>query len=292
MSHSTFSLLHIWIAVSIGIAGTSVIHLSKGVMRLGIRDLESLRSSTSPGGKTKKQAALNYLLGISMNFTNPLWVIAANRFAPTVYYTSVYGLGLIPLLLFSRFVIGEKPGRNRIFGSSLIVIGTLIIGYTAISTISPSMYTASRSRALAISVIWLVVSLIGAITTKRWALHLQEFFFGTAAGGLAALEAVLKGIAQSGMHGNSFLPQTSENWVLFILSFLGAAGAFGLIQWSFHRSCSASVMGAAYNAAYILLPLLIVPFLLGEYHLNPIRISGALIIIAGSLFISLQRNRS
>ncbi|GAB6091419.1 hypothetical protein [Spirochaeta dissipatitropha] len=276
MSPDSFSLINIQIAIVIGFAGTTVIHLSKGVMRLGIQKLKD----------SHKGGTAVYILGICMNFTNPLWVIAANRFAPTVYYTSVYGLGLIPLLLFSYLVIGERPGRWQIYGSILIVVGTLIIGYTALVSISPSLYAANKTRALAVSIAWLLFSLIGTVASKHRAVHLQELFFGIAAGGLAALEAILKGIAQSGLHENSYLPQNSLNWIIFILSFFGAAGAFVLIQWSFHRTCRASVMGSVYNACYILLPLLIVPYLLEQFHLSPSRIAGGLIIIAGSLLIS------
>ena len=46
------------VAMLIGIVGTSVIHLSKGFMRHGI------------GARSRSM----YIVGVVMNFTNPLWV--------------------------------------------------------------------------------------------------------------------------------------------------------------------------------------------------------------------------
>ena len=61
------------------------------------RGLVRLRDQAS-GSRTRARAI--YALGIAMNIITPLWVIVANRFAPTVYYKLLYGLDLIALLLY------------------------------------------------------------------------------------------------------------------------------------------------------------------------------------------------
>ena len=94
------------LAMAIGVLGTSVIHLSKGVMKRG---LVLMRERVA----RPRTARSVYFAGVAMNFTNPLWVIIANRFAPTVYYTSMYGLGLVALLVYARFRLGENISRRQ-----------------------------------------------------------------------------------------------------------------------------------------------------------------------------------
>lgn len=267
------------IAMAIGVLGTSVIHLSKGVMKLGISRLKAASDGVSGG-------SFIYAAGIAMNFTNPLWVIAANRFAPTIYYTSMYGLGLITLLLFSRFVLRERVSARQVAGVAVITLGTLVIGLFEFTRDPPSLYGASRFRVVLVAGLWLTAAPLAALFVRRRAVALQEVAFGIAAGGMAALEAVVKGVAQAGALENTFLPRGGANWTLFILSFLGAAGAFGMIQWSFLRGCRASMMGAVYTATYAAVPLMIVPFLLGTAGVSPGCLAGIGLLALGALMVS------
>lgn len=80
-------------------------------MRLGI----FRRSSSSTGFKSNQV----YLFGLILNFTAPLWVILANRFGPTILYTSVYAVGLIPLLVFSCIQFGHRIRPRELIGAVL-----------------------------------------------------------------------------------------------------------------------------------------------------------------------------
>ncbi len=267
------------VAMMIGVAGTSTIHLSKGVMKLGVVRLRTPEYD-------RRRARAIYTLGIAMNFTNPLWVIAANRFAPTVYYTSVYGLGLIALLLFSRSVLHEPLFRRQILGVVVLALGTVTIGISELSGQPVSLYGASRPRLLWFAAVWIGGGLIAALVTRRGRLRVQELVFGVAGGGLAALEAVVKGVAQTGPEGGAFLPTGAANWALFIVSFAGAAGAFGMIQWSFLRSCRASIMGAAYTVTYVALPLLLTPFIVGSSIPRAGALVGLLVLAVGIVMVA------
>ena len=265
--------------MAVGVAGTSTIHLSKGFMKLGVVRLQT------PGSDRRAAKAI-YALGIAMNFTNPLWVIVANRFAPTVYYTSVYGLGLAALLVFSRLVLDEKLLRPQIVGVVVIALGTLAIGLSELSGEAVSLYGASYSRLLWFAGAWVVVSVVVAATMSGGRLRIQELVFGVAGGGMAALDAVVKGVAQTGPEGSSFLPSSSAGWALFAVSFVGAAGAFGMIQWSFARSCRASMMGAAYTVTYVALPLLVTPLVVDSWSVRPGGYLGLVVLAAGTALVS------
>ena len=253
------------VAMLIGVLGTSVIHLSKGFMRRGITD----------------RSRVIYTTGVLMNFTNPLWVIIANRFAPTVFYTSMYGLGLIPLLIFSRTVLGERLHPRQYRGIAVIVLGTILIGVGNLLGGKPSLYAADRTTLMLIAGSWVVGAPLLSRIIRRRPVRFQEYIFGIAAGGLAALEAVVKGVAQAGPTGSTFLPQNPESWVLFAASFLGAAGAFGMIQWSYFRQCRASMMGSLYDVAYVTMPLILTALLVDQPVLGAWSIAGILLLLLG-----------
>lgn len=258
-------LLGALVAMMIGVLGTSVIHVSKGLMRHGI-------STHSRGA---------YSAGVLMNFTNPLWVIIANRFAPTVFYTSMYGLGLLPLLLFSRVILQEHLSRRQYRGIAIIVVGTLLIGVGNLLGGKPSLYGANLRTLLLFAAAWTLGAPLLSRLIRRKAVRVQEYVFGVAAGGLAALEAVIKGVAQAGPLGSTFLPQTPLGWWLFGSSFIGAAGAFGMIQWSYFRRCRASMMGSLYDVAYVMLPLVLTALLVEGGGLGGWSIAGMLCVSFG-----------
>ncbi len=264
------------IAMAVGVLGTSVIHLSKGVMKHGVSLLRD------HSGK-RRTASLMYTLGVVMNFTNPVWIVIANRFAPTVYYTSMYGLGLVTLLVFSHFALNEKTEPIRLLGAALVIAGTLVVGVGRILSPVAGMHLANRTLVLYIAAGWVIASLVAAIASKRAVVTFQELVFGVFGGGLAALEAVLKGVAQSGETGSTFFPQTSTNWIVFAVSFLGAAGAFGMIQWSYFRHCRVSMMATAYNVAYVAVPLIVVAVVIPGETIGVVSLLGLALLAGGAV---------
>ncbi len=122
------------IALLIGLLGTSVIHASKGIMKLGILRIRA----AGVEGRSKRRASLLYGAGIAANFTAPFWVMVANLFGPTVLYTSMYGAGLVALLLFSRFILHEHLTRRHVLGAAVIMAGTGVLGYGEVTCASPA----------------------------------------------------------------------------------------------------------------------------------------------------------
>jgi len=261
----------IFIAMGLGVLGTSVIHLSKGLMAYGL----------SPNQfKAKKPI---YILGILLNFTNPLWVIIANRFAPTPYYTSLYGFGLIPLLFFSRYVLGHRFSKSQVASTIIIVAGTTLIGYSQVISGIPSMYTPNPLGIFMFAMIWFFTLPILMVFSKSLRLPIQEVTFGIVAGGMAALDAVLKGVAQATPEGSTYLPTTQIGWILFIGSFLGALGAFLMIQWSYLRHCRPSIMGGVYDVSYSAMPLVLLVVFQNFRIDSPILLTGFVFLSLGVL---------
>ena len=270
------------IAMAVGVLGTSTIHLSKGVMRLGLLRLRAPDAN-------KRRASVVYTAGILMNFTNPFWVILANRFAPTVFYTSMYGLGLLSLVLFSRYKLNEKLQGSQYAGILVIIVGTLLVGFGNLMGGKPSLYGANSGFLITVAILWLVLTPVLAVLLRRGAVGLQELYFGLAAGGLAALEAMVKGVSQAGAVSNTFLPQSAFAWWLFAASFLGAAGAFGMIQWSYLRHCRASMMGSIYDVAYVAMPLLLTAAIVDGAGLGVLKLVGVAVLVVGVLMVGRSR---
>ncbi len=266
------------IAMGVGVLGTSTIHLSKGVMRLGLVRLRTAEAN-------KRRASMVYTAGILMNFTNPFWVILANRFAPTVFYTSMYGLGLLSLVLFSRYKLHERLHGSQYVGILIIIVGTLLVGFGNLMGGKASLYGANSGFLITVAILWLVLTPLFAVVLRRGSVGLQELYFGLTAGGLAALEAMVKGVSQAGAVSNTFLPQTTFAWWLFLASFLGAAGAFGMIQWSYLRHCRASLMGSVYDVAYVGMPLLLTAAIVEGAGLGVWKVAGLIVLIVGVLMV-------
>jgi len=287
------SAVGIAIALVLGVFGTSVIHLSKGVMKLGIVRMRAAKTQVAaPGTKPRSAGAPApalavrgrsiYIAGMLVNFTNPLWVIVANRFAPTVYYTSMYGLGLVSLLVFSRLILGEHLDRRRITGALIVVAGTLLIGAARLTSPASPLFLANRTTVLVIAGAWALAAPAVAHLMKGSPIPAQELMFGLLAGGLAALEAVLKGVSQSVDGAASFLPGAGPDWWIFAVSFLGAVGAFGMIQWSYLRRCRVAIMAASFDVSYVALPLLVTALAVSGERVNALSVLGLLVLGTGA----------
>ncbi len=240
------------IAIGIGILGSFVIHLSQGLMRLGIRD-----GARGPGRRI-------WIWGALLNLSAPLWVIVANRFGPTTLYTSMYAVGLLPLLWFSCVWLGRDLRKRDLAGAGIIIVGTALLGLDgflgdsfsmADVRVAPLLVTGAAAVVLVVPVSWL-----GRLRPTVP----QGILFGILGGTFLALDSLLKGVAQNDSGQAAFLPSTGTGLLIFLLSFVGAAGAFGMVQWAHARNEAPSETVAGYDAAYVAIPVLLVPLALGE----------------------------
>lgn len=273
------------IAVTIGICGSSVIHISKGLMKLGIQrmgDHSPYSQSHSRGIRTR----LVYVTGVLLNFSAPLWIMAANLFAAPVVYSSMYASGLLSLLLFSRFVLHERLVAAQIAGAAIIAVGTAILALAEYSQQSPALTMGRLTPVLVIVFVWLTGSMLVALTSRRVRISIQEVWFGVAAGGFAALDAVLKGIAQRSGGTALLVPSDTAALLVLIGSFGIAAMAFVFIQWSYIRHCRASMMGIAYDLSFVMVPVLVFALSVPGYRVNVWTVGGLGILFLGVLVLA------
>ncbi len=247
------------IALVIAVIGSVLIHLSQGLMKLAI--LRRQQGDKSPGQRYL------YLSGMLLNFSAPLWVILANRFAPTVIFTSVYAIGLLALLWFSCWKLGLALRKRDLLGALLLTLGAILL---AIGNIQNGLIHMSQ---LNIVPMWWMLAMLCLLVwpvswlCKQFSWLPQGLLFGFLGGAFLAVDSLLKGIAQSDSGVSAFLPSTLAGMAIFALSFVGAAMAFGMTQWAHARGAPPSATIAGYDAAYMLTPLLLISLALPGGHL-------------------------
>ena len=268
------------IAIGLGIFGSTTIHLSQGLMKLGI-----VRRSIRSGGKYSQV----FIAGILLNLTAPLWVIVANRYAPTIYFTSMYATGLIALLWFSHLKLGEPMKAAHIAGAILLTAGAAWVAIEQSASIQIPMYQLESSTLLITGGLWLLCAPLLALTMQRLSHVRPDLVFGLLGGGFLAFDSILKGIAQASPIGSTFLPQSSNAWWLFAISFIGAIGALAMTQWAHYNEYRASVVIAGYDLAYVGIPILIVPIAACQMSLN-ISTSSGLILMTWGIWLITSNN--
>lgn len=241
---------HYLIALLIGIVGSIVVHLSQGLMRLAILRRQS-------GDTTHLQRKM-YIAGMLMNFSAPFWVIFANRFAPTVVYTSVYSIGLLALLWFSCTKLNLTLRKRDIAGAVMLTLGAILLATGSISASTPPMHQLSTVPMWWFVLLLCLIVLPVAIACKQFSWLPQGLMFGAIGGAFLAIDSLFKGIAQSDSGAAAFLPSTTMGIVLFAASFIGAGMAFAMTQWAHVRGAPPSATIAGYDAAYMVVPVIMV----------------------------------
>lgn len=268
----------ILIAVLLGIGSSSALHISQALMRLAI-----VRMKSGGGGRNR----LLYLSGLTLNLTAPLWIMVANLFADPIWFTSMFATGLVALMLFSWGVLGDPMSRFQVVGMLGLLSGTLILVGAGLTPPAAGQQTLTLPLLTLASLVWLLGMPLLGLLTRHMALSFQEWIFGMAAGGFLALDALWKSLAQTSASGEmAFLPTTALGGGLLLVSFLGAVGAFVMMQWSYWRHCRASGVLIGYNIMYVLMPLVLLelPHLFqpgGDMNVG--LLTGLLVMVAGAV---------
>jgi drug/metabolite transporter (DMT)-like permease len=215
------------------------------------------------------------------------WILLANKYAPPSYFTSVFGIGIIALLLYARLVLHEIITAFNYFGMALIVIGTVILGVESIPRASLSMAEADLTMLLVIIVGYMLLSVACVVIMLKISHpYLIGVSFGLFTGGAASLDPVLKGVAQNlgGIPG--YMPSTMEGWCIFFLSFIFASASFIGTQWGFMKNSPASIQVPVGSSVYVCFPIIIQGITLPGFDITLFTIAGMLLVVVGILFLT------
>ncbi len=235
-----------------GIVNTLVLHLAKAMERHGIEIFSRKKSFKEKGKKP-----LIYIIGFALNNTIVIWQIIGTTFASAAVFSSVFGLGLILLMLYSHYILHEEIDIPELIGAILIIIGTTMVGFFYI--MEPQI-TGTINYVNFFVLILIMIVLFSVLIGFSWKTKIAvAFIFGAVAGTLGGTDNVLKRI---GLTSSNFIEafagvfQLELDSFIFLFSFL--AGFFGMIltQIGFAKGADASRLVPMYNSLYIVAPVL------------------------------------
>nr|MDO8115331.1 hypothetical protein [Candidatus Sigynarchaeota archaeon] len=245
----------------------------------GIQVFDQLRAKlkkedTHFEGKVKKP--LIYLAGTILNMVEPVWLIIANLFGESpAIVTSMFGIGLVFLLLYSARVLHEHITRREIFGALVIIAGTLVLGIEAIARPGYDEILMSIPSAFLFIAIFAAIGIMLIILAlKTRSARTIGIIFGLVAGGYGGQDILFKMLGQ--LHIGDML-----GWLVFGSSFVVAFLAFFFTQWGFARKAQASTLVPAYDSLYVVIPVVYQALLLPGYEIWLSTIAGIVLVIIG-----------
>lgn len=280
-------------AMLFGLIGTVLFHLGKGMQKRGIGFIRvvgnraarrSLKGSFTP---QEIRTGSIYITGIIINNSLILWILLANIYAPPSYFSSVFGIGIIALVIYARFLLEETITGINYFGMTLIVFGTVMLGVESIRRVELSIADANLTALWIIIAAYLIFSIISVgVMLKISRPYLIGISFGLFTGGMASLDPVLKGVAQNYGGIPGIVPSTMEGWGIFFFSFLFASASFIGTQWGFMKNSPASIQVPVASSVYVCFPIMIQGITLPGFKITPFTIAGMLSVVGGILFLT------
>jgi uncharacterized membrane protein len=279
-----------WWAILLGIVSTSQTHLAKALERQGIEALDLIRARFRGPDKTVEGATAKswiYAAGLLLNHTTFLYhLFVAPLGGTTGLYTSMYGTGLIVLLLYSTLVMKEKISRAELAGVVSILLGTLMIGIDGIGRPLLDMSAMDLAHTvMAVGILLAICVFLLALSLRNGAPHTIGVAFGLCAGACGALDPFLKALGQTTGGGNTVAPHTTTGWIILASSFLIGEIAVLVTQWGFYKRARANVLVPAYNCSYIAVPVALQAGLLPGYALCPTTGLGLAAIMLGFVLV-------
>lgn len=231
------------IALLFGLLGTTSLHLAKAFQRQGI---DALRLRTDVEKRGKKGTI--WIIGFVLNNIVTVFGILGAMFAPPSIYNSVFGLGLIVLLIYAHYILKEVISRREMLGAALIIAGTLGIGiisvfYTETPVILDSNFFTS---------FWVIFPLFAVLIIIGYKFRSLTLILFASTGGM--LGAVGNVFLYVGNLDGGFAPDPATYIPVYIGGLLLGGVGFLLSQIAFYRGSDASQYVPIYNGLFFITP--------------------------------------
>jgi hypothetical protein len=279
-------MTNIPLVLVLGILSTIQTHLAKALERQGIEVFEQIKARLQRSGQPVEgglKKPVIYTIGVALNNTLFIWSTLAQPHGPPALFSSMFGVGLVFLMVYAAAVLREQITRREATGAAAIVLGTLAIGFENIARgAALDRFTMNLPAFFLALGVWLALSLAFVVAASRARdLRLIALAFGLLAGGFGSLDPFLKGVGQNYGGRSGILPSNAIGTAIFAASFVIGFLAFVVTQIGFAKKARASLLVPAYNAAFIGLPVLWQLLLLPAYRLTWLTGLGLALILAG-----------
>jgi len=271
-----------------GFINTTALHVAKGMQRQGIN---TLRWRSQEKSQRSGKHAVIYIAGVILNNSSPVWLILANRFSAPAYATGMFGVGLVFLLIYSRFLLHEPVAPVNYLGAIVVMVGTILFSLHSFQMGSLNVSAMKTQVVTIFIVVYLVIAGIGLVIGFRSSSGLVlGLTFGFFAGGAGCLDPILKSIGQNASGAATLVPAEAWGWIPFGLSFVLGLSAFVSVQIAFYRGARASVLVPFQSSLYVLIPVVVQLIALPGYMATPVLISGIGCIVVGIFLMQLRRD--
>ncbi len=233
------------ITLLFGLLGTTSLHLAKAFQRQGI---DALRLRTDVEKRGKKSAI--WFVGFVLNNIVTVFGILGAMFGPPSIYNSVFGLGLIILLIYAHYIMNEIISRRELLGAALIIVGTLGIGIVSVFyTETPAILYSSFFMSFYFLFPLFAITIIIGYKFR----NLTLILFASTGGMLGAVGNVFLYV---GNLDGGFAPDPSIFIPVYIVGLLLGTVGFLLSQIAFYRGSDASQYVPIYNGLFFITPFI------------------------------------
>lgn len=205
-------------------------HYASTEINLQIVEDRDLYPSTSKSNRIAIALRLSGMIG--MTFLNPLFCVLAMNYASPSILAPFSGLTLVWIVLFSDYMIGEKPTMKQMMAACLIVVGEVIVAiwgdHTNDEGVGLDDVVESYKRPgfqLYFFCMFLWMATLLYLIIKRPTPALRRFAWGVSGGSITGFQNFLKDsltIVKAVNETNEPYP-----WYFYIMVIMGMATAFG-----------------------------------------------------------------
>ena len=267
--------------ILVGSLATISMNVGKGIQKMKVHVLVK-RSAVFQA--ENRRDFLIWLSGVGLTASSAaLFSVALKMTDKSSIVSSLAGVGLVALIIFSHSVLREKIGFLEISGGFLIITGTILVGLFDVNLSGRQVYSSSGLfLSLAIIFSFFAVLIPYSLKTKR----LHGFVFGALVGTLIGLGIILADIALVKVE-DSLLRQFTTPYPYLALFF--AVSALAVTQFAFLRGRAIEVVPCI-NSFLILTPIFLEYF---TFHtlLLPAQYIGILVIVVGVVILSSAKER-
>ncbi|MCP4763420.1 MAG: hypothetical protein GY870_16730 [archaeon] len=238
---------NIFLCLFFGLCFTVQSHIAKAMQRQGIEifDRKPL--------KEKGKKPLIWIIGYVLNTVNVVWQVLGSYFGSSVQFLSVFGLGLIVLVLYAWKVMNEHISSRDLIGFFFIILGTVLNGIILIGKGYPEeKIPANIEIFLFLLVVFFLMSFLFIFISKKKGLA-PSLIFGIVTGITATFDAIMKRIGMTN-YPAIFLLIVVFSMFIGLLSFI-------IMNYGYAQGAEASKLLPIYNSIFILLPIIIEPLI-------------------------------
>ena len=267
-------------SILLGATASLAMNVGKGVQKWKV---DVLKQKTAVLQNRHRKDFIIWLFGAILTASSaPLYSLSFKYSDQPSLITSLGGIGLIGVLIFSVIVLKEIITPQKLLGAGLIIFATILVNYFNAGGIKQSIQLSSFYSLLISYLIG--ISFLLFISFKFPTLAGKTF--SITAGTLLGTSMILADIALVSSAGDLWR-QFSEHYVY--LAIFSAIGAFVITQLALMRE-QGSVVIPIIHSIVILISVLL-EYIIFSATLLPLQLVGIFIIIVGVILLTTQQGK-